>query len=135
MPPDNQNTQGLEAAVLAVAAAIKGDFGQIFTGNNSGAGGGTYSYTTIGSLKVMWGNTAVTTMGAGAAASRIVVFPSFFSAAPIVVSSSDTSTGAYSDWIINTCQSITASGFTLQHHNTGAGTTSNTVGLWVAVGI
>lgn len=135
MPPEMQNTQGLEAAVLAVAAAIQKDSGTVVLGTNTGAGAGSANYIKIGSLMIAWGTTASVSVAGGGASNRAVVFPFKFGASPTVIASSDTGTGAYSDWIINTAQSVTTTGFTLQHHNTGAGASSGTFGMWVAVGI
>lgn len=105
------------------------------TGTNSGAGGGTTNYIILGGLKICWGTTAVTTIPGGGAANRAVNFPVTYTTPPQVVASSDTSTGAWSDWIINTAQSIVTTGFLLQHHNMGSGTSSGTVGNWMAIGV
>lgn len=79
MPPDNQNTQGLEAAVLAIAAAVQ---------NNKGASI-TVPYSALGSvsikdLKVEVGWTRVNPTASTAALST-VAFNTKFAAPPLVL--------------------------------------------------
>lgn len=57
MSLDQQNSQGVEAALLAIAQAVAGNYDKLKTYTNTGSGGGTCFYIDLGVIKLAMGTT------------------------------------------------------------------------------
>ena len=104
---------------------------------NPGMGGGTRNYIDMGGIKICWGLTSSSTVGAGADVSKIITFPSPFFSGITLINATAYGTAAYATQVVASVSTTpySTTTCTLGLHNFGAGTSGAMSIFWYVIGI